>query len=56
MGLKKVGWMLICPVVVGTWLLLSGPLGPDMFGLNAIGSGINRINETLYWRGGRSYY
>ena len=56
MGLKDVGWMLNCPVVVGTWLLLSGPLGPDKIGLNAIGSGINRINETLYWRGGRSYY
>ena len=55
MGLKMVGWM-FCPVVFGSGLLLSGPRGPDMFGLYAIGSGIDRINDTLYLRGGRSYY
>ena len=53
-GLKMVGWM-FCPVVFGSGSLLSGPHGPDMFGLYAIGSGIDRINDTLYWRGGRSY-
>ena len=54
MGLKMVGWMFY-PVVFGRWLLLSGPRGPDMCGLYAIGSGINQGNDTLYLRGGRSY-
>ena len=53
-GLKREGWMF--GPVFGGGLLLSGPSGPDMFELYAIGSGIDRINDTLYLRGGRSYY
>ena len=54
MGLKMVGWM-FCLVVFGSGLLPSGPRGPDMCGLYAIGSGINRRNNTLCLRGGSNY-
>ena len=40
---------MFCPVVFGGGLLLSEPRGSDIWGLYAIGSGVNRNNDTLYW-------